>query len=733
MWTNELRTLSTRSWPYTHFSLAPQNVLILASFIVLLVLFLSSQYASQLPYFGTPLQLEGSVVTLKNEKNVSTVISGVISNGQLIPISAAHLSADPDFILTFGEFNQYFSHQNTLFSVFQQDQVVIQFIDGEQRTLRQQQRTLSQLPSIFWILQLFGAISLLTGLAFWAYHRHNVVTLVLAIGGLGFYLMQVSMSVYAAREFAISGDIFRLLLHGNHLGGIVFIFSLAMLLWCYPSPLGKPKYVIPLVAVPLLIWINELQQWIEWPISLFYFPTLFLLTFTGILLRCQWRKIHSNPQQRTQYLWLVYSILIGMGLTLLAYVIPIVVLGHPLVSNWLANAFCLLVYFGFLLGVHYGGLFSVERWWIKACANVLLAILLIAMDLFAVTLFGAEAALGFSVIAIICFWLYLFARTRIATFLSGMEKKNNVLTGLLFENTNLNAIKNDAECSNFSEIALIQSLYSPLALHPTTEVWSKPTLKEKGLKLNLSVTHQGITESYELIGKQHGRKYFTDEDCQCIVNIITHARETEKLYQEREQTLLMERQRIMRDLHDDVASDLLTLTHRLKNPETVNTARKCLKNLRDIVYSIDDQQSRSLLDAAANWRHEISTLVESVDYPLTWTDDKLTLNDELTGAQWLHLSRILRELTVNAIKHSTVERTSSEHTPLPTPGLSIELWSDDRTIGALIINPGVTQAKEQWHAGKGLKSIERRIEELKGNVSWHVSNNQCQVTLSIPR
>ncbi|MCG8668374.1 MAG: hypothetical protein MI867_03105 [Pseudomonadales bacterium] len=723
--------------------MAPQNVLMLACFVSLMVLFASSQYLSQLPYYASQVKVDGKHLSVlisaeksSQEESIFKHIKGVLVGDSLVPITPKHLSDDPDFIRSFAELTQYFHTQQQLFDIFAgNNSVTLLTVDNEQVNLQRRDRNLSDLPITFWMLQAYGTLAMLTGMAFWVYHRKKAVTRILAVGGIGCYIMQVSQSVYASREFAMHSEVFECLLHTNHFGGILFVYSFAMLFWFYPNPIQKPKLVLWLSTVPVAVWSNELLQWIEWPISLFYFPAIILATFTFILLRLQWACCKNNPQQKLLFLWLVNSVLAGLGLTLVVYIVPILIWGQPFVSTWLANTFCLLVFLGFVLGVHYGGLFAVERWWLKACFNILLAIAVILLDLLAIALLGAQAALGFGLLAVICFWLYLLARSRFWSFIAGDNGRDIALANMLVEPTSNQEIDPNLE-NQPPEIEMLRVLYSPLSINVVERRVSKPCIEESGLKLMVTLEHQDELNSYEIVGKQMGQKVFHESDSHFVANFLAHSQNIDKLHQEREATLVAERQRIMRDLHDEVAPDLLGLVHLVNQPQEREQAQKCLKNLREIVYSMDDNQHRLLTDALANWRYEISQMIEAAGGEVDWCDDGIDPQLSLTGGQWLQLSRILRELVANAVKHAVLVDSRASKKAINDKELvfpiSINFSFSEQTLSMQVINQNVALDSNQWELGKGLHSIQRRVKDLFGSVNWQVDAGQCCVSVSIP-
>lgn len=79
-----------------------------------------------------------------------------------------------------------------------------------------------------------------------------------------------------------------------------------------------------------------------------------------------------------------------------------------------------------------------------------------------------------------------------------------------------------------------------------------------------------------------------------------------------------ERQRIARDLHDDVAARMLTLIHTVKDEQTIALSRSILKSLRNSIYTLDNKSTASILDAITDVRSEIQDRLNSIGMQLIW-------------------------------------------------------------------------------------------------------------------
>ncbi|MDX1694298.1 MAG: hypothetical protein R3208_11085 [Ketobacteraceae bacterium] len=685
--------------------------------------FASIEFLTGQPFYGLDPRVSENEITVRIPEGRRVPVTAIRYHDTRVAVQPEDLRPDPDFLNSFDAIDHYFRKQTRLREVLGHKVLTLITAAGEQIHIPRTESSPWDLPGTFWLLNLYAAVALLTGVAFWAYHRGRPITRILAVGGGGCYLMQVTMAIYGSREIALDGSIFLTLLHLNHLGGILFVSSLVLLLLFYPAPLPGRRHVMLIYGAALLIWLNEIGEWIEWPFSLFYFPAILLTLFSFVLFRIQWRYSHSDPAKRRMYLWLVASILAGAGLTFAVYILPILAIGSPLVSTWVANTFCLLVFLGFVLGVQFSGLFSVERWWLKACLHVLLAFAVILVDLLVISLLGMQSALGFSLAAVLCFWIYLQLRERCWASLSGRSGRRHLVREIFPVGKRPEAA--DTAPDYLPEKELMTSLYQPLAVNSSPVAYVRPVVLENGLKLGVTIPPKAVGNTggdpvnLIFVGKHNGQESFNQQDAEFALRFIDHARELHRLHLAREATLLAERQRIMRDLHDEVAPDLASLVRQLEDTEWRDRAHHCLSNLRDIVYSMDDDRERSLWDAVARWRRELGDMAASAGVTIEWHDE---LSDDhlLSGAQWLQLSRSIRELVNNALRHANAAH------------IGIRLHMKCNELEIIISNDGKIESSVHWKPGKGMTSVRQRIETLLGRIEWEAGERECKATIVVP-
>lgn len=181
-----------------------------------------------------------------------------------------------------------------------------------------------------------------------------------------------------------------------------------------------------------------------------------------------------------------------------------------------------------------------------------------------------------------------------------------------------------------------------------------------------------------------------------------------------------ERERIYADLHDDIGAKLMELVHLSDNTDVRALAREALDDLRDIV-SRTRAIEGSLLQVLEMIQTEAQRRLLARGIELVW-DQQVDLPDPaLADTEALHLFRIFREATSNAIRHGHAARLR-----IRTRLIGGELAADVTDDG-----PG-PQAVEVG-GGRGTRNIQARAMALGGTAAWEAgTEGGTKVVLRMP-
>lgn len=190
---------------------------------------------------------------------------------------------------------------------------------------------------------------------------------------------------------------------------------------------------------------------------------------------------------------------------------------------------------------------------------------------------------------------------------------------------------------------------------------------------------------------------------------------------EMEQAVAAERERIYRDLHDDVGAKLLSLVYRAGTPESADLARSALQDLRDVV-STTQQENLNLADICADWRAECEQRLTEAGVLLDWIQMNGLDAWSLTQPQALNLGRILREAVSNLIKHAKAHRAQ------------VEIGLTSATLHLSIRDDGVgCTGAAQRSSGRGLRNMEQRALRIDAQISrLTLATGGCEISVWLP-
>jgi signal transduction histidine kinase len=190
---------------------------------------------------------------------------------------------------------------------------------------------------------------------------------------------------------------------------------------------------------------------------------------------------------------------------------------------------------------------------------------------------------------------------------------------------------------------------------------------------------------------------------------------------ERDQAAAEERERIYRDLHDDVGAKLLSLVYRSGTPEVADLARSALQDLRDVV-STTQPENLALEAICADWRAECEQRLRDAGIALYWTQRGEFDGLHLTQPQALNLGRILREAVSNVIKHAQAEK-AQVRIDAGAGGFSLEIRDDG--IGC--------QGDGGRPPGRGVRNMVMRAGRIGAEFSRHRPKaGGCEIRLLLP-
>lgn len=213
------------------------------------------------------------------------------------------------------------------------------------------------------------------------------------------------------------------------------------------------------------------------------------------------------------------------------------------------------------------------------------------------------------------------------------------------------------------------------------------------------------------------------------------AREEERA---RAAALANERTRLMRDLHDGLGGQLVSivaLSERGHEGATIaDAARAALKDLRLVIDSMDDIGGDLML-ALGSWRERATAQLRPHDIALDWrvaTPQGLPLHPELRPWHVIQIVRILDEAVTNAVKHAqaghvavTIETRDGSDGPYGV----ISVADDGRGFASA----GNITAAGAGQTARGLRNMRSRATRCGAALDLSSDASGTRVQLQLPQ
>jgi signal transduction histidine kinase len=200
--------------------------------------------------------------------------------------------------------------------------------------------------------------------------------------------------------------------------------------------------------------------------------------------------------------------------------------------------------------------------------------------------------------------------------------------------------------------------------------------------------------------------------------VAERARDIERQYEhittlQRRSAVAEERERLMRDMHDGVGSQLMATLNafergQLPSAQVGELLRQCIEDLRLVIDSLDAGE-HNLVAALANLRYRLEPRLTAAGLELGWDVDPQAGTRLAPGAV-LHVLRVVQEALYNAMKHAQATRLGVRAIDEAATGtLCVEVTDDG--IGTLAATPTVANT-----AGRGLDNMRQRARSLGGEL-----------------
>ena len=194
---------------------------------------------------------------------------------------------------------------------------------------------------------------------------------------------------------------------------------------------------------------------------------------------------------------------------------------------------------------------------------------------------------------------------------------------------------------------------------------------------------------------------------------------------ERERALLLERERLTRDMHDGLGSSLVGSLVEIERGEVdpgrlTVILRECVDELRSVIDSLEPID-HDLVALLSNLRQRFEPRLQTAGLVLELQMDDLPELAWMGPPEALHVMRIVQEVLTNAIRHSAAKRIR----------VATHLVGD--AVQLNIVDNGNGFDTATTPSGRGMHSLRRRVALLGG--SLHIESapgSGTHVRLNLP-
>lgn len=674
--------------------------------------------AIEQPWIGMDLVPRGGGVIAREAEGPAAAIP---PGSRIVAVAGIRLEAqdvieEPDMIPTYAEARRFYLRQENMARALREAWAEVRFVPpgGTRivpiRIAPQPTRPVATLPFLFWLQILTATGCALIGGWVFSLKRGETGPGLLAVAGLSCMVLIYPAAIYSGRELALPRDLFVALAAIDHLGAFVLAGALATLFYVYPARV-LPRGLFAAVPMVLAAWwvLDTAHLVFAGPPMGFHLPMILIMACFVPAAAIQLRRAESDPVALAALRWFAFAVLVGASSFVALIIGPSLFGIPPSVSQGSSFVLILGIFVGVAVGVARYRLFALQDRAFDLLYYLFGVLLLLAVDALLISLIALERYAAFSTALFIVALLYLPLRDRVARVIG---REQVIDRNALYRRVVDTALLAEPERQAESWRAIMVEVFRPLAAEPLGDVVEDgghaldgPRILDGGVAMAVPAPGGG---AIRLSHAHSGRRLFSPRDLSLAGELAQILQHTAESRDAREQGASEERRRIMRDMHDNIGSQLLSA---LRSGDTARKDTIISDALSDLRTLINAGGGSSLpFDAVlADLRIECAERLDDAGLLLDWQSEPMD-GVALPGATIHELRSVVREAVTNTIRHAGASR------------LTVRLARDDGDIVLSISDDGrcASLAGGYGHGekrGKGLANMRTRLETVGGRLA----------------
>lgn len=390
----------------------------------------------------------------------------------------------------------------------------------------------------------------------------------------------------------------------------------------------------------------------------------------------------------------------------------------PPMAQGYAFGFFLIMFFGLALGVGRYRLFDLDVWAWRVLLWVLGVVAVMALDTLLVLALRWDPTVSLGTTLLVCGALYFPLRQWL--WQRVVERGALSVEQMLPELVRIAFSASRGERQRLWAEAL-DRLYAPLANEAALpaqadDADSPRTARVMDDGLALAVPACAGLPPRVLRFRNAGRRLFSGLDARFVTSLCELMSQAAAGRDSFERGVADERQRVARDMHDEIGARLLTVLHTSDTQRANHLLREAIAQLRAIVRGMTGQ-AQPMDEFVADLRHQTRERAEAAQLALTWhSPDEVPA---LGARAQYQLRAALGELVSNAIRHAQAQRLWVEWT-VKGPLLVVSVSDDGCGFEPAPLQPADASISPAAAGtpGLGLGSVRDRMAQIGGEATW---------------